>query len=407
MEEIRNLMQDLVSEGLVLATLSKPRKKSAPEDKPLIKVRIKPVLKGKAICYQAEEFRGTQAFHINCSAEEIVSYTEQMMANEFLQMQAQSGHSEATCLISSKGKVTIKRKKISAPSNETEESGFSAASCPAPVRIEHNRKKRYIIPEGRPVPFLMDLGVMTKEGAIVQSRYDKFRQINRFLEYIRDILPSLPRNRELTIIDFGCGKSYLTFAVYYYLHELEHLDVRIIGLDLKKDVIDHCNQVSKTYGYDKLTFLCGDIARFEGVETVDLVMTLHACDTATDYALAKAVKWGATCILSVPCCQHELNGQMDHPYMDTVLSYGILKERTAAILTDGIRGQVLDCMGYRTQLLEFIDMAHTPKNILIRAVYDGHRPDQAQIDAIDAVVRDFHLQPTILNLLEIHHDQAK
>ena len=209
---------------------------------------------------------------------------------------------------------------------------------------------------------------MTAEGRVVRARYDKFRQINRFLEFIEDILPALPRDRELTILDFGCGKSYLTFAIYYYLKERRGLDVRIIGLDLKKDVIRKCSELSRKYGYEKLTFLQGDIAGYEGCSQVDMVVTLHACDTATDYALYKAVKWNAKVILSVPCCQHELNGQIENETLAPVLGYGLLKERFAALMTDGLRARLLEGQGYDTQILEFIDMEHTPKNILIRAV---------------------------------------
>lgn len=202
---------------------------------------------------------------------------------------------------------------------------------------------------------------------------EEFRQINRFLEFIEDILPKLEKDREITILDFGCGKSYLTFAMYYYLHVLKEYDIRIIGLDLKSDVIHHCNELSRKYGYDKLEFLVGDIADYEGVREVDMVVTLHACDTATDFALAKAVGWNAKVILSVPCCQHELNGQMQregagYDKLAPILDYGLLKERFAALLTDGLRAKYLEQSGYETQVLEFIDMEHTPKNILLRAV---------------------------------------
>lgn len=238
--------------------------------------------------------------------------------------------------------------------------------------MEHNRKKRYILEEGIPVPFLVDLGVMTAEGKVVRSRYDKYRQINRFLEFIEDILPNLDPARESVILDFGCGKSYLTFAMYYYLKELRGYPIRIIGLDLKEDVICRCDTLAKSYGYDRLSFCCGDIASYEGVDRVDMVVTLHACDLATDYAMEKAVGWGAKVILSVPCCQHELNRQIENPLMKPVFGYGLIKERMAALYTDAIRAQVLEYRGYRTQILEFIDMEHTPKNILIRAVRQGN-----------------------------------
>lgn len=265
-----------------------------------------------------------------------------------------------TVLVSKKGKVTIQKKV--------------QKGCVRPAELSHNRNKKYILQEGIPVPFLQDLKVMTKDGKIVHSRFDKFRQINRFLEFIEDILPKLEKEREITILDFGCGKSYLTFAMYYYLHVLKNYDIRIIGLDLKEDVIRHCNELSRKYGYEKLEFLVGDIADYDGVEEVDMVVTLHACNTATDFALAKAVGWNAKVILSVPCCQHELNGQIQkdkaagYEVLAPILDYGLLKERFAALLTDGLRAKYLEEAGYETQVLEFIDMEHTPKNILLRAV---------------------------------------
>lgn len=267
-----------------------------------------------------------------------------------------------------------------------------------PYAMEHNRKKNYILEEGVPVPFLIDLGVMSAEGKIIRAKYDKFRQINRFLEFIEDILPELPRDRELTILDFGCGKSYLTFAVYYYLQVLKHYDLRVIGLDRKADVIDNCNRLRVKYGYEKLQFLQGDIASYEGIDRADMVITLHACDTATDYALAKAVKWGARVILSVPCCQHELNKQIKNELLDSVLSYGIVKERMAALLTDALRAEYLESRGYRTQLLEFIDMEHTPKNILIRGIFTGKAADN--IEQIRKIEEFFQASPTIGKLLE-------
>lgn len=262
-----------------------------------------------------------------------------------------------------------------------------------------------MLEEGRPVPFLVDLGVMTKEGQVVRSRYDKFRQINRFLEFIEDILPRLDRNRENVIIDFGCGKSYLTFAMYYYLKELKGYSVRIIGLDLKKDVIARCNLLAERYGFDHLRFCPGDIASYEGVDRVDMVVTLHACDTATDYALYKAVKWGAKVILSVPCCQHELNGQMKNELLAPLFSYGIIKERTAALFTDAIRAQILEGQGYRTQLLEFIDMEHTPKNILIRAVRQGEKKDNGE--ELKTILDFLHGDLTLYRLFQEHAGEGE
>lgn len=348
MEAIQKLLNDVLNKEFVQAILSNPRKKDG-----VLKIKVRPVeMRGKRI-YQLESFTKTQAFHENLeteqAAERILSYME-----EFRQMQLDSGNMEYTVLVSKKGKVTIQKHQAKGGKKQAD--------------LSHNRSKKYILKEGIPVPFLQDLGVMTQDGKIVRTKFDKFRQINRFLEFIEDILPRLDQKREVTILDFGCGKSYLTFAMYYYLHELQNYDVRIIGLDLKKEVIRHCSELAVKYGYEKLTFLEGDIADYDGVDKVDMVVMLHACDTATDHALAKAVGWNAKVILSVPCCQHELNGQMRNDILAPVMKYGLLKERFAALVTDGLRAQYLESVGYETQILEFIDMEHTPKNILIRAV---------------------------------------
>lgn len=337
------------------------------------KVRVRPLLLGGRLVFQAEQFVGKQVFHTNLKQQEASSYLTGLLGEDrqFRQCEITSGKGWAQVLVSKKGTVTIKKKaaqKIRPVSLEGESPNEDR-------RLSHNREKSYLLKEGTPVPFLVDLGVMTKEGKVVRAKYDKFRQINRFLEFIEDILPQLSKDRENTILDFGCGKSYLTFAMYYYLKQQKGYPVRIIGLDLKEDVICHCNRLSQEYGYDTLRFYHGDIASYEGVSGVDMVVTLHACDTATDYALAKAVKWKAKVILSVPCCQHEWNGQMKNEMMQPILQYGLLKERMAALCTDGIRAQILECMGYRTQILEFIDMEHTPKNILIRGVYQGKPKD--------------------------------
>lgn len=334
--------------SLIQAIISNPRVKDG-----VLKVKIRPIEMRGELFFQFESFTKTQVFHDNLNAQQAVLKVEDCM-QEFRQMQISMTDQDINILISKKGKVTIQKK--------------SKKVAVQNVVQSHNRSKRYILEEGILVPFLQDLGVMTQEGKIVRTRFDKFRQINRFLEFIEDILPCLSKEREVTILDFGCGKSYLTFAMYYYLHELKKYDIRIIGLDLKKDVIAHCSELAKKYGYEKLMFLEGDIADYEGVDAVDMVVTLHACDTATDYALAKAVAWNASVILSVPCCQHELNKQIDNEILAPIMDYGLLKERFAALLTDGLRAKYLEKEGYDTQVLEFIDMEHTPKNILIRAV---------------------------------------
>ena len=354
MEELQKLFETVLNKDFIRAVISNPREKGG-----IVKVKIRPLeLKGQLV-FQFESFTAKQAFHKNLDRDAAVQELSGC-AGEFRQMLIETADAEYTVLISKKGKATIKRKQRREKAQAAD--------------LSHNRQKRYILEEGKFVPFLRDLGVMTEDGKIVRSRTDKFRQINRFLEFIEDILPQLDRDRELTILDFGCGKSYLTFAMYYYLHELKGYDIRIVGLDLKEDVIRHCSRLAEQYGYDKLTFLTGDIADYDGVDQVDMVVTLHACDTATDYALAKAVGWNAKVILSVPCCQHELNAQFSagggsgDGLLAPVMDYGLLRERFAALVTDGLRAKYLERAGYETQVLEFIDMEHTPKNILLRAV---------------------------------------
>ena len=386
MSDLQSLFTDCLNETLIRVILSNPSSKDG-----VIKICARPMLKNKSLLFQIEEYTKTQVFHKNLTAGDAGSYLTGKLSSDassqtaaFKNALVETQSFTANVLVSKKGTITIKKK-------------MNTSAKQPKISLSHNRKKKYILEEDIPVPFLIDLGVMTQNGSIVNAHYDKFRQINRFLEYIEDILPSLPTGRELRILDFGCGKSYLTFAIYYYLKVLKGYPVRITGLDLKEDVIRHCNELAVKYGYDKLEFLCGDIAYYDGCSQVDMVVTLHACDTATDYALAKAVGWGAKVILSVPCCQHELNKQMKNDLLSPVLHYGILKERMAALMTDGLRAQILEANGYRTQILEFIDMAHTPKNLLIRAVYNGHCADnKAQIDELLAA---FNVNPTLYRLL--------
>ena len=318
-----------------------------------IKIKVRPVMIRDSLYFQVSRYTDKQVFHENMTAEDALETLSGWILHDFRQAQIRMQDEMVTVLVSKKGKATVKSKK---------------AACVETQNLEHNRKKRYIIEEGTAVPFMIDLGVMTESGKIIRTRYDKYRQINRFLEFIEDILPELPTDRTVHIIDFGCGKSYLTFAMYYYLKVLKHYDIRITGLDLKQKVIEDCQALADRYGYDGLQFLCGDIADYNGTDEVDMVVTLHACDTATDYALYKAVKWHASVILSVPCCQHELNRKMQCETLSGAFQYGLIKERTAALMTDAMRGQLLEMKGYKTQLLEFIDMEHTPKNILIRGV---------------------------------------
>lgn len=379
MEEIIQFLAGILNREFIRAVFSNPRVKDN-----VVKAKLRPTEQKGELLFQLESFTKTQAFHKNLTVEETKDELAKLL-EEFRQVQVETVSEDITVLISKKGKATIKRKRKKVQAKAAD--------------LSHNRKKKYILEEGIVVPFLQDLGVMTQDGKIVRTKMDKFRQINRFLEFVEDILPQLDKDRELTLLDFGCGKSYLTFAMYYYLKILKGYNIRIIGLDLKKDVIEHCNQLRTKYGYERLNFYEGDIASYKGVESVDMVVTLRACDTATDYALAKAVKWGAKVILSVPCCQHEANRTIADETLSPVMDYGILKERFAAIATDGARAKLLESKGYQTQILEFIDMEHTPKNLLIRAVKTG-KPDAKAYDEVQNMSRVLNIDLTLKKLLE-------
>ena len=375
MEELQELLYKYLNQSLVQIIISNPRNREVAG-----KIHLRPVLVKEELVFQASEYKEKKVYHKNLVREDAIQQVLRWM-EEYRQLEVVSQLGQATVLISKKGKITVKEKK--------------APACVKQIDLSHNRKKKYILDPEKKVGFLVDLGVQTKEGKIVHAKYDKFRQINRFLEFIEDILPELPKDREVTILDFGCGKSYLTFAMYHYLKELKGYPIRIIGLDLKADVIEHCNELAEKYGYEGLKFFVGDIAQYEGVDAVDMVVTLHACDTATDYALDKAVKWGAKVILSVPCCQHELNKQISNELLQPVLKYGLIKERMAALLTDALRAEILESKGYQVQILEFIDMEHTPKNILIRGVKKGSEKDGTDYRK---VMEFFGVSPTLENL---------
>ena len=340
MDELNGLLAEIIDEKLVQAVLSNSRDPAYGN-----KLKLRPVLLKGVLMFQSTRYANAQVFHQNHSAEEACLLIHELLQDKFRQCEIMAQDRNVTILISKKGKMTIKSRQT---------------VWNAPREFSHNREKQYILKEGCPVDFLVGLGVQTPDGRIAKNKYDKFRQINRYLEFIEDILDQLPREGQLHVIDFGCGKSYLTFAMYYYLHVLQGRDIRITGLDLKADVIHRCNE--------QLHFQVGDISTYEGEQRVDMVVSLHACDTATDYALEKAVNWGARVILAVPCCQHEVNRQIRCESLAPLLHYGIIKERMSALITDAIRAGLLEQRGYDTQILEFIDMEHTPKNLLIRAV---------------------------------------
>ena len=331
MDKVRELCKKQLGKELYQIIISNPKGK-----KEITKVKIRPTIIKEELLYQISEWKNNQIFHKNMDKEQTVEKVAEYLEQDFSQMELTSKTVQATILVSKKGKVTLKEKQITAGKE---------------IDLSHNKIKKYILQEGTPVPFLIDLGVQTREGKIVKSHYDKFRQINRYLEFIQDIMPILPKDRTINIIDFGCGKSYLTF-------------------------------------------ITGDVSTYTG-EAVDMVVTLHACDTATDYALMKAIDWKAKVIFIVPCCQHEVNKQIRCEELAPLLKYGLIKERISALLTDAVRANLLEEQGYQVQVMEFIDMEHTPKNILIRAVLD----EKERESKIDKVTDYFNVNTTLQKLL--------
>lgn len=310
------------------------------------------VIKKSSDGYLIEKFTEKQAFHEKIDDNSLTDYLCNQLSDNFRQLNASCVGCDIEIKISKKGKVLTNRKNNSLSKN------ISVA--------EHNRKKNYIINEHEFVPALYELGVITKEGKVVASKYDKFKQINRFVECIDDVLKNEDKDT-FNIIDFGCGKSYLTFVIYHYITAVKKKKANIVGLDLKKDVIQKCNETAVKYGYNGMTFICGDIKDYNPSVAPDIVVTLHACDTATDYALYNAVLWNSKYIFSVPCCQHELNSKMTSEVLSVIESHGLIKERFCALATDAVRAKVLEASGYKTDILEFVDMDNSPKNILIRA----------------------------------------
>ncbi|MCR4924024.1 MAG: SAM-dependent methyltransferase [Lachnospiraceae bacterium] len=357
MIKLEKLLEDYANESLEHIVISHPRDKK----NTVTRLKLRPVLIKGVLMFQETSYNGAKALHKNYDKIAMKDRVISLMEKDYVQIELTANEVKVIGLVNRKGELSLKLKKI----NDNKNSSMVPKSL-----LAHDRKKRRILREGQPVGFLVDLGLMTEEGHIVKAGFDKYKQINRFLEFIEDIVDELPKDREISVLDFGCGKSYLTFAVYYYLKELCNLDVRITGLDLKEDVIEKCNALRDRYGYEKLDFVCGDVAdHFEkNPGGCDLMLTLHACDTATDYALYNAVMRGARVILSVPCCQHEINKQINSDILAPIMRYGLLKERMAALITDGVRAELLRAKGYDVSLLEFIDMEHTPKNVLIRAV---------------------------------------
>ena len=387
MSELKQYLETMLKAEIQKIIISNPFSKSEEYKKIIIEN------KGKN--YQIAKYTDKQVFHENITKEELLGRTTDLVENRYKQINGMSASEEHIILISKKGNCNYKVKKTATDTVKLQAK-----------QQGHNRQKNYILKEGMNIAPLVDMGVFTKDGKVVNAMYDKYKQINRFIEIIDDEVSSL-KVEELNVIDFGCGKSYLTFVVYYYLTEVMNLKVNMIGLDLKEDVIKKCNQAAEKYNYKNLKFEVGDVNGFKAPFDVDMVITLHACDTATDFALYNAIQWKAKMIFSVPCCQHELNKQIKPEELTLLSRYGIIKERFSALATDAIRGILLEYCGYKTQLLEFIDFEHTPKNILIRAVRRPIMPKQVKenmLAEVRAMMKEFSFEPTLYQLLKLDAD---
>lgn len=383
MNNLRQLIENLFEDGKVLRLIfSNPYKK---EKDPLVKVIVKPFENNDELKYQFTYQFDNRVAHSNLNVGDSVDEVVALITNIFKQVLINTDEKEYHVLSNKKGKINIIERSVQVAHKE--------------LKFSHNREKQYIIKDNKVVPFLVELGVMNLQGKVLNEKYDKFKQINRFVEFVQDIVDEFEPGKTINIIDFGCGKSYLTFAIHYYLTEILNHKVNIVGLDLKKDVINTCNRIVSKYNMKGIRFQVGDIKDYKQTN-VDMVVTLHACDTATDYALYNAIQWGAKVILSVPCCQHELNNQIKTDNLKALTDYGIVKERISALITDVTRAKLLELNGYKTQLLEFIDMEHTPKNILIRAVKrDKNINYKKQKEELDNLKKEFNYLLTLDKLL--------
>ena len=378
MQNVSELVEKIINEeSLIYAIFSGVRNKS---EKTFNKVSIKKVIIKNEVKHQFEYFYDKNVEHKNLDKEETKAEINKYFQSYFKQALINTVDSDYHILINKKAISKIVKKAASKKDSE----------------VSHNRKKKYILNEGEKTPFLIELGIMTQEGKIVNSKYDKFKQINRYLELVSDCIPYLDKSKTLRIIDFGCGKAYLTFALYDYLVLKMGYNVEIVGLDLKENVIEFCSDLAKKLSFENLRFVQGDIKGFTQFEEVDMVISLHACNTATDDALSTAVNWGAKVILAVPCCQHELLKKIKNSAMAPMLKFGIIKEKVSSLITDSLRANVLEIMGYRTQVLEFIDMEHTPKNIMIRAFFE----DTQNIDKVVKEYKQFKIQWQISPYIE-------
>ncbi len=354
-------------------------------DFPYSKITIKPYQSKKGLMWQTEKIKGAQAFHENLSTDELINWIE-----------AEGKANFGQCCLTASG--TTIHYTIFPDKTKRKQSENSVKQ----ERVQsHNKEKNYILPQGANIPALVDLGIFTKDFKIINSKYDKYKQINRFIEIVDDAFKSYPKN-DITILDFGCGKSYLTFIIYYYFTQIKKVNATVIGYDLKEDVVEHCNAIAKSYGYDRLKFYVNDVTKGElfGGD-VDMVITLHACDIATDFALYHAISQKVPRVFSVPCCQHEICSSIKKGGdFDILLGHGLLKERFSALLTDGIRAEVLKKCGYEVDVIEFVDLVHSPKNIMLRCKLK--KPIKPDLSEIKELQSKYGFKQKLIELINEH-----
>ncbi|MFI3325194.1 MAG: SAM-dependent methyltransferase [Clostridia bacterium] len=368
---------EILAKPIYFAVISQKKKTSQTE---FSKIEIKSFEKNSEILYQFSSQKLKQVFHKNLNKENAIDYIVSLLENDFQQCVIFSSESDYH-ITSFNGKFKIKTSK----------------ATKSPKTLSHDRTKNYIIPAD--ADFLFELGISTKNGEIKKEKYAKYRQINRYLEFVDNIKESFPKNKTIRVVDFGCGKAYLSFALYYYLKVKLNLDVKIIGLDLKKDVVEYCDKLARKLSYDGLNFYTGDIGQYNSDDGFDMVISLHACDTATDEAIYKGILWKSKIIFAVPCCQHELNPQLKNEDNNALLRYGLMRERLATLITDTYRTLLLETRGYKCDMAEFIETEHTPKNVLIRAVYTGDKSKKAKKE-LETMKSSWNFTQHLENILE-------
>ncbi|MCA9064382.1 MAG: SAM-dependent methyltransferase [Planctomycetaceae bacterium] len=355
--DLQELLQRLLSQrSLQRAVMSGTLPETSGDDR-ADRIVLRPVLIRNQLMYQATLEFQREHRHQNLTEAEADAFVRERFPDVYRNLHLEEASGEHHVRRTKRGGL------LASFSPHT-----SAKETPATVSLDHNRQRNYLIPDQQPCGFLIETGVMAADGVVRRKHFHKFRQINRYLEFIQDLVPLLPAEGRIHVVDFGCGKSYLTFATHFLLTQIHQRDCRIVGLDRRPDVVATCQRITDKLQLTGLEFSVGDIADYRPDTSVDLAISLHACDTATDAALASAVAWNCRVILAVPCCHHELAAAMPRQSVPSISRHGILHDRYAAMCTDAMRADLLSAAGYETSVMEFIDLEHTPKNLLIRAI---------------------------------------